>query len=109
MSVKSFDVRVKLLPLISRDIQVKRFIIEEPRIVLEKSKDGRGNWEGSGKSRKDKTEPPEGKPSEGLPGLPIKALAVGEFAITNGSVLWIDHIKEEQKKISMKREVRLNQ
>jgi len=97
LSVKSFDVRVKLLPLISRDIQVKRFIIEEPRIVLEKNKDGRGNWEGVGKPRKDKTEPSEGKPAEGLP---IKALAVGEFAITNGSVLWIDHIKGEQKKIS---------
>ena len=97
LSVKSFDVRVKLLPLISRDIQVKRFIIEEPRMVLEKGKDGRGNWEGFGKPRKDKAEPSEGKPAEGLP---IKALAVGEFAITNGSVLWIDHIKGEQKKIS---------
>ena len=97
LSVKSFELRVKLLPLISRDIQVKRFILEEPRIVLEKNKDGRGNWEGFGKPRKDKAEPSEDKPSEGLP---IKALAVGEFAITNGSALWIDHTKGEQKEIS---------
>ena len=84
LSVKSFDVRVKLIPLLSKDIQVKRFILEEPRIVLEKSKKGRGNWEGIGKPSeppKAKTKPPEGKPSEGLP---IAALSVSEFAITKG-------------------------
>ena len=48
ITVKSFEVRVKLLPLISRDIQVKRFILEGARIVLEKNKDGLGNWEGLG-------------------------------------------------------------
>jgi len=41
--VKSFDAKVKLLPLISKEIQVKRFVVEGPRIVLEKRKDGRGN------------------------------------------------------------------
>ena len=46
VSIKSFDVRLKLFPLIFRDIQIKRFIIESPRIALEKNKDGRGNWEG---------------------------------------------------------------
>jgi len=32
--VKSFDVRMKLLPLLSKDIQVQRFVIEGPKIVL---------------------------------------------------------------------------
>jgi len=49
VSVKSFEVRVKLLPLISKNIEIKRFIMEDPRIVLEQGKDGRGNWEGIGK------------------------------------------------------------
>ena len=47
--LESFEVRVKLLPLISKEIQVKRFIMKEPRIVLERRKDGRANWEGLGK------------------------------------------------------------
>jgi len=104
VSVKSFEARVKLLPLLSRDVQVKRFILEGPRIVLEKSKTGQGSWEGIGKPSdeapskppKKGEKPPEKGPGEGLP---IKAIAVGEFAITEGSVLWIDQPKGERKEI----------
>ena len=105
LTVKSFEVRVKLLPLLFKDIQVKRFILEGPRIVLEKNKKGRGNWEGIGKASGEVSPgPPEKKekPSEEKPleGLPIKALAVGEFAVTDGSVLWIDQAKGERREIS---------
>ena len=105
VSVKSFEVRVKLLPLISKDIQVKRFIVVEPRIVLAKNKDGLGNWEHIGKpSDKAPPVPPKGKKqvAAGKPGegLPIKALVVGEFAITDGVVRFIDHQKGEQKEVS---------
>ena len=103
--VKSFDARVKLLPLISRDIQVKRFLVEGPRIVLEKRKDGRGNWEGLGEQRnkaspekeQERKEPSKGKAPGGLP---IQALAVGEFSITDGHILWIDQAKGERKEIT---------
>jgi AsmA protein len=105
LTVKSFEVRVKLLPLISRDIQVKRFILEGPRIVLEKNKKGLGNWEGIGKASEEvspgppkKKEKPAGE--KPLEGLPIKTLAVGEFAITEGSVLWIDQAKGVRREIS---------
>jgi AsmA protein len=60
LSIKSFDARVKLIPLLSRNIQIERFVIDTPTVVLEKTKEGRGNWEGIGK-------PAEGtgsKPSE---------------------------------------------
>ncbi|MEA3280291.1 MAG: AsmA family protein, partial [Thermodesulfobacteriota bacterium] len=105
VTIKSFEVRIKLLPLISKDIQVKRFILKGPRIVLERLKDGKGNWEGIGKPSdkitpkppKEEKRPPKKKPG---PGLPIKSLAVGEFAITEGYVLFIDHAKGERKEIS---------
>jgi AsmA protein len=105
VSVKSFEARVKLLPLLSRDVQVKRFILEGPRIVLEKNRSGQGSWEGIGKPSgevpsklpKKGEKPPEKGPGEGLP---IKAIAVGEFAITEGDVLWIDQPTGERKEIS---------
>lgn len=105
VAVKSFEVRVKLIPLLFRDIQVKRFILEGPRIVLERRKDGRWNWEGMGKpSGEVSAKVPEEKvgapESESVGGLPIKSLAVGEFAITDGSVLWIDHVNGERREIS---------
>ena len=105
VSVRSFEVRVKLLPLLSREVQVKRFVLDEPRIVLEMSKNGRGNWEGIGKPSE---EAPSGHPEEEKEtpdqepdtGLPIKSLAVEEFAIKNGSLLWIDHVSGQRKEMT---------
>jgi AsmA protein len=96
ISVKSFDVKVKLFPLVFKNVQVKRFVMEGPRIVFERAKDGRGSWEGIGKpSAKVPAKPPEKKekPSEERhkEGIPLKGLAVGDFSISDGSLLWIDH------------------
>jgi AsmA protein len=102
-SLKHIEVRVKLIPLISKDIQVKRFILEEPRIVLEKSKTGGANWEGIGKKSAEAAPKPEKEETPGPAageGLPIAGLAVGEFAVTKGSLIWIDHSKGERKEVS---------
>ncbi len=98
LQIRAFEVRVKLLPLISKDIQVSRFVVEGLRVVLEKTKDGRGNWEGLVKGTGEVAPAEKGKaPSEGLP---IKALAVGEFAVRDASLLWVDHSKGERKEVS---------
>jgi AsmA protein len=103
--VKSFDVEVKLLPLISRDLQVKRFVVDGLKLNLEKNKQGRGNWEGIGKTPgkappappKDTARKPEEKP-EGA--FSLKALEVGEFAVKNASFLYLDQGTGEKKEIS---------
>jgi AsmA protein len=103
--VKSFDVEVKLLPLISKDVQVKRFVVDGLRLNIEKNKQGRGNWEGIGKTPgkappappKDTTRKPEEK-AEGA--FPLKALEVGEFAVKNASFLYLDQGTGEKKEIS---------
>jgi AsmA protein len=100
--VKAFDVRMKLLPLLSKDIQVQRFVIEGPKIVLEKNKDGRANWEGLGKPA-EKGAPkagPQAAPKEPAEGLPLKSLAVGEFAVRKGSLLYLDHSSGSRKELS---------
>ena len=100
VNVKSFEVRIKLLPLLSKDIQVKKFILNEPRIVLVKNKDGRVNWELPKKTSEPKMDEkaPVGKTSES--GLPMGALTVEEFSIKNGTVMWIDHATGARKEIS---------
>ena len=103
--VKSFDVEVKLLPLISKDFQVKRFVVDGLRLNIEKNKEGRGNWEGIGKTPdkappappKDTTRKPEEK-TEGA--FPLKSIEVGEFAIRNASFLYLDQGTGEKKEIS---------
>jgi AsmA protein len=103
ITVKSFEVRVKLLPLISKEIQVKRFILNEPKITLVKNKSGQVNWaqpeDMQAKAPAEKTE--KGSQAQSAEaGLPIKGLTVGEFAIKNGSVTWIDHTTDTRKEIT---------
>ena len=100
LNVKSFEVRVKLLPLISKEIEIKRFVMDEPRIVLVKNKNGRGNWE-QPKQQKEAAakKPAPGDSPAGMGGLPISALTVGNFSIKNGSALWIDHTTNTRKEV----------
>ena len=98
VTVKSFEVRVKLLPLISRDIQVKRFILSSPQIVLVRNKDGHVNWSQPGKPADKSQKTPTS--AEADTGLPIKNLTVGDFSIENGSIIWIDHSANVRKEIT---------
>ena len=103
VTVKSFEVRVKLLPLISKDIQIKRFILNEPNITLVKNKNGNVNWaqpeDAKEKSAAEKTTKAS-ELEEAEAGLPIKDLTVGEFSIKNGSIIWIDHTTDTRKEIT---------
>jgi AsmA protein len=103
VAVKAFEVRIKLIPLIFKDIQVKRFILTEPHIVLVKNKDGRVNWE-QPMGSKEKAPAKETEKDLQAPaadtGLPIKTLAIGDFAIKNGSAVWIDHASDTRKEIT---------
>ena len=101
LTVKSFDVMVKLLPLLSKDIQVKRLVLEKPQLFLEKSKNGRGNWEGIGQSGHKEVALQKKKSPEGsAAGLPISSLAVGEMAIVKGMVSWQDHTTGIKKEVT---------
>ena len=88
VQVKSFEVRVKLLPLISKEVEIKRFVVNEPRIVLVKNKKGRGNWEQSKQQQTAASKPGTADAPGGAGGLPINALTVGNFSINNGTK-WI--------------------
>jgi len=101
VKVKSFEIRVKLFPLISKEIQIKRFVLDEPQIVLVKNKNGRVNWE-QPKQQQTGTASKKPVPADspaGVGGLPISALTVGNFSVKNGSVLWIDYTTNTRKEV----------
>ncbi|MFO7751795.1 MAG: AsmA family protein [Desulfobacteraceae bacterium] len=102
ISVKNFEVRLKVIPLLFKNVEVKTFVLEEPVILLEKRRNGAANWEGlGGKSDTGKTEK-ERKPAEtGKSGqLPVKSLVVGNFSITDGIVRFSDRALDMEKEIS---------
>jgi AsmA protein len=98
VSVNSFEVRVKLLPLLSREVEISRLVVKNPEIVLEMKKDGKANWEGMGAEQAPEAKP-EPEPSEGE-GLPIRSLQVGELSIVEGRVTYIDHAAGTRQEIT---------
>jgi len=45
LKVESLDVQLDFLPLLSKQIKIKRFILDAPELFLERNIDGEGNWE----------------------------------------------------------------
>ncbi len=102
VKVKSFEIRVKLLPLLSKDIQIKRFVLNEPQIVLVKNKKGLENWAQPKPPAKEVPEEktPLTETAPGGMGIPISALTAENVSINNGSLLWIDHTTDTRKEIT---------
>ena len=101
IKVGDFEARVKLLPLLSRQVEIKRIILQNPQIVLVKNKDGRTNWDF--KSASTKTGPaPEAKnkADDASPGFALQSLTAEEIAVRNGTLTYIDHTSGKTENVS---------
>ena len=83
--VGRFEVEVALIPLIFRDIRVKRLILAQPDILLETDAKGNGNWSLGATAA---PTPPAAKPGEAKPGL--AAFAVEKVRIEKGTLTYRD-------------------
>jgi AsmA protein len=99
LTVASFDVRVKLLPLLFKQVEVDRLVVQEPRVFLVTNKDGRVSWDFGAKPAEAK---PPAKPdtAPAQAGLPIQSLAIGELSIQDGELMLIDHGKGSRQEVS---------
>jgi AsmA protein len=110
VSVKAFEIRVKLKPLLLswfKDIQINQIVLNEPKITLIKQKNGKTSWEWKEKkpiqSETNPTKPVEDQPEKDFS---LKSLFVGDLSVKNGHIYYIDHSiktngsKNEKKEIS---------
>ncbi len=79
-SLGSLRIGVKLVPLLSRRLQVTEFVLEKPDVRIEKGKDGKFNFE---------TPPRAPRPAAPSAGEAI-ALFVRESAVRGGRFLYLD-------------------
>jgi uncharacterized protein involved in outer membrane biogenesis len=87
-NVKRLEVQVALLPLLRRDIQIKRLILVEPNILIETNKEGNTNL--SFEKPAGEEAPAEQKPAEGaadkgkmeLPALTFDRIRVEDATLT---------------------------
>ena len=89
LELKKLQVKLEILPLISREIVVDRFVLVDPVINLEIDKNGRPNWEMAG--AKGKPAAPK-KKSEDAPtagddsGPGVGAIKLGDVRLVNGRI-----------------------
>jgi hypothetical protein len=96
VQVKRAEAKVALLPLIFGKIEIKRFVLIEPEILLETNAEGKGNWEfGKPKAKEEKSE----KESEtGVPELDI-----GEIRIEKGRLTYRDGKTKQTTQVGIQR------
>lgn len=90
VTVGRLEMIVKLIPLLSGDITVKRLVLVDPNIFLETDKQGQGNWE----LDIAKAAPEQPSAEEQKSGVPIHLV---EVRIENGKFGYRDGVSGETK------------
>jgi len=109
VTVKRFEARLGLMPLLSRKIEVAAFVVDTPIVFLEKTKNGKLNWENIGPADPPMKDAAAGKeepgqksntPAPGNGKLPIESFFVENFSILNGGVSYVDQGTGLKKQVS---------
>lgn len=96
--IEQSQIRVKLLPLFTKKIELDRIVLEGLVLNLAKNTQGRNNWDDmiSTKSSDDQTlQSTEPKSSEPKPSSFLSALAIGGISIKHANIVW-DNQQAEQ-------------
>jgi AsmA protein len=88
-SMEKVQVRVKLLPLLHKQIEMDTVRLSRLNLQLGKDASGRGNWEDLRGAAGEKPQTGAGRPGEAA-GSPLAGLAIGGVEVTDARVLWDD-------------------
>ena len=92
--LKSLEVRLQLLPLLSGTVAVDTFVLVDPVIALEVEKDGRPNWEfgtsTTAPTRAPAATAPAPATAGGGPMSTLARLRLANLQIENGTVSYVD-------------------
>ena len=88
LSAEKVRIGLRLFPLIKREVRISEFTIIEPKITIERDKNGRFNFEG-----------PKQKP-EKEEKLPTVLLTMGSFVISKGELVFLDKISNARTELN---------
>jgi Uncharacterized protein involved in outer membrane biogenesis len=110
VTAKRFDVKVAILPLIRGNIEIKRFILVEPQILIETNSSGKSNLTFETPKAQVEEKPKETQPKKGevkFPALTLNQVKIekGSFTYKNGQskktyAIKIDSLSLEEKNAS---------
>jgi AsmA protein len=88
-SMEKVQVRVKLLPLLHKQLEMDTIRLSGLRLQLGKDASGRGNWDDLRGAAGEKAQTGAAHPDEAA-GSSLAGLAIGGVAVTDARVLWDD-------------------
>ncbi len=97
-STERVQIRVKLLPLLKKQIQMDTVTLHGLRLKLARDEQGRGNWEDLAQAGAAESKPPEDPQAtpQTSSELPLASLAIGGLDVRQAHVEWVD-AQAEQK------------
>ncbi len=96
IKVRTFEARIKVLPLLRKQIQISRFVVGGLAVNLEKNGSGQVNWEFGEEGEERKGAKPSAVWSLGLLS---KRLSFALLAVTDGQVKWNDGTRNVQYRV----------
>ncbi len=84
------NIKVKLLPLLSKEVEVSRIVLKGLVLNLAKNKQGVSNWDDLSSTKQTKEQPEETDKAEKEQVSPLAALAIGGIAIEQAKIVWDD-------------------
>jgi len=96
-SVEAAEIRIKLMPLLKKQLEMDTIVLDGLLLNLETNKEGVTNWDDLTKTSDEVEQPPSAEsdsvsdePSSGL-----SAVKIAGIKLTNANVLWSDASKDE--------------
>ncbi|MDI1230981.1 MAG: AsmA family protein [Methylobacter sp.] len=102
-TLEESDVKVRLLPLLSKKIEVSRIALKGLVLNLAKNKQGISNWDDltrSGKIQPAPTEDGGKQDQQPTPSAALAAFAIGGITIENARINWNDQQTEQRTEIT---------
>ncbi|GMQ89122.1 MAG: AsmA family protein [Gammaproteobacteria bacterium] len=90
-SMKAVQVRIKLLPLLSKELEMDTVVLQGLKVSLETDKQGKTNWSDLAGGAESVEEAPEAATeSASAAEVTLAGLAIGGVEITDAGVIWDD-------------------
>ena len=105
LTARRIELRLALLPLLSRAIDIRSLTIVEPRLLLETDAEGRPNWVFAAAPP---ATPPTGAPANPIPAPPREpgaglTLGVHSLTLTDGTLTWRDGVSGTTRVLAIER------
>lgn len=98
--IKEANVKVRLLPLLSQQVEVSTVVLNGMRLNLAKDKAGNTNWDDMLQSAGESSEKPSDADADKASGAALGAIAVGGLQIVDANITWDDASKGEKYKLA---------